>query len=158
MALTMPFRFLSLLGGLALCMVAPSAHASLGGNAASIASDSTALGGSHTVERTAGWEVHILRLPFGVVVREYLHGDTVFAVAWSGRALPNLRQLLGAYFEPYAESPRDHGAHHHHRRAVTTPDWVVQSVGHHGGFLGRAWLRNALPRSPAFDLETLRAW
>ncbi len=108
------------------------------------------------MERTAGWEVHVLGLPFGVVVREYLHGDTVFAVAWSGRALPNLRRVLGAYFEPYVESTQDHGARHHHRRVVTTPDWVVQSVGHHGGFLGRAWLRNALP--PGFDLETLRAW
>lgn len=136
-------------------MAAPSAPASLGGNAASIASDSTALGGTHTIERAAGWEVHVLRLPFGVVVREYLHGETVFAVAWSGRTLPNLRQLLGTYFEPYVESPRAHGAHHH-RREVTTPDWVVQSVGHHGGFLGRAWLRNALPAG--FDLETLRAW
>jgi hypothetical protein len=156
MAFKMSTSSLSWLAAAALCMAAPSAHASLGGNAASIASDSSALGGTHTMERVAGWEVHVLRLPFGVVVREYLHGDTVFAVAWSGRALPNLRQLLGAYFEPYVESPQDHGAHHHHRRAVTTPDWVVQSVGHHGGFLGRAWLRNALP--PGFDLETLRAW
>jgi Protein of unknown function (DUF2844) len=152
----MPFRHLSSLVGLALCIAAPVVHASLGGDATSIASDSVALGGSRTVERMAGWEVHVLRLPSGVVVREYLHGETVFAVAWSGRTLPNLRRLLGAYFEPYVESTQGHGAHHHHRRVVTTPDWVVQSVGHHGGFFGRAWLRNALPSG--FDLETLRAW
>jgi hypothetical protein len=145
-----------LVGFLALGLASPSqALAALGGDTASIVADSAKLGGTRQVTILAGWEVHELRLPSGTLVREYLHGGTVFAVAWGGPVIPNLRLLLGSYFEPYVNSPRDRPTGHH-LRAVATPDWVVQSAGHQGGFLGRAWLPTNLPQG--FDLDAVRAW
>jgi hypothetical protein len=148
-------RVLRRLGLLALCLAAPSAYADLGGDVASIAADNAVLGGTREITHMPNWEVHALRLPSGTLVREYVFPNgKVFAVAWGGPVIPNLRRLLGAYFEPYVNSPRDRPADHH-MRVVATPDWVVQSGGHHQAFVGRAWLTQ-LPAG--FDLDTVRAW
>jgi hypothetical protein len=144
-----------MLGALALGSAFPSrALAALGGDAESIAVDSATLGGTRRVARAAGWEEHELQLPSGTVVREYLQGGRVFALAWAGPVVPDLRRLLGPYFEPYVNSPRDPRSGHH-RRFVATPDWAVQSAGHQGAFLGRAWLPAHLPTG--FDLDRVRA-
>jgi hypothetical protein len=95
-------------------------------------------------------------LPSGTVVREYATHGKVFAVAWGGPAIPDLRRLLGAYFDAYVQSPQGRATGHHHLRVVSTHDWVVQSAGHQNGFVGRAWLSNDLPAG--FDLDTVRAW
>ena len=100
--------------------------------------------------------MHVLRLQSGTVIHEYLRDEKVFAVAWAGPVLPDLRRLLGAYFEPYVQSPQGRGTGHHHMRQVITPEWVVQSAGHHQSFLGRAWLPTQLPAE--LDLDTVRAW
>ncbi len=132
------------------------ARAALGGDEASITADCVALGSTRQVTRTAGWEVHELRLPSGALVREYrLPSGAVFALAWSGPVPPNLRLLLGPYFQPYVQSPRDRPSSHH-VRAVATPEWVVQSAGQQQSFLGRAWLPPQLPAG--FDLDAVRAW
>jgi hypothetical protein len=143
-------------GVLALGLATPSgALAALGGDAASIVADSATLGGRRQVTLAAGWEVHELRLPSGTLVREYLRDGTVFAIAWGGPVMPDLRRLLGSYFDRYVESPRGRPGGHHWR-VVATPDWVVQSAGHPGGFIGRAWLPTHLPTG--FDLDLVRAW
>jgi hypothetical protein len=153
----MPPRAARVLVCLAVGIAAPSeARAALGGDAASIAIDSATLGGTRAIQGAVGWEVHALRLPSGTLVHEYLRGGKVFAVAWGGPVLPDLRLLLGAYFEPYVQSPQSRGTGHHHMRVVATPEWVVQSAGHHESFVGRAWLPMQLP--PGFDLDTVRAW
>jgi hypothetical protein len=142
--------------GLLVFVLATPAHAALGGDAASIASDSLALGASREVTRAAGVEIHLLHLPSGTVVRQYAARGKVFAVAWGGPVMPDLRRLLGAYFDAYVQSPEGRGTGHHHARVVETPDWVVQSAGHQNGFMGRAWLTHELPAG--FDLATVRAW
>jgi|HubBroStandDraft_6_1064221.scaffolds.fasta_scaffold53060_3 hypothetical protein len=147
----------ALLVGLTIALAAPSeARAALGGDATSIAADSAALGGTREIRRAGGFEVHVLRLPSGTVIHEYLRDEKVFAVAWGGPVLPDLRRLLGAYFEPYVQSPQGRGTGHHHMRQVVTPEWVVQSAGHHQSFVGRAWLPTQLPAE--LDLDTVRAW
>jgi hypothetical protein len=143
-------------GLVAIVLGAPDAHAALGGDAASIASDSATFGGTREVARNANVEIHTLRLPSGTLVREYVFRGKVFAIAWGGPVIPDLRRLLGSYFEAYVNDPRGRGTGHHHMRVVATPDWVVQSGGHQDAFVGRAWLPNVLP--PSFDLATVRAW
>ncbi len=142
---------------LTIGFAAPSeARAALGGDATSIADDSAALGGTREVRRAEAFEVHVLRLKSGTLVYEYLRAEKVFAVAWAGPVLPDLRRLLGAYFQPYVQSPQGRSMGHHHMRQVVTPEWVVQSGGHHQSFVGRAWLPTQLPGT--FDLDTVRAW
>jgi len=69
----------------------------------------------------------------------------VFAVAWQGPSLPDLRQLLGAYFDQYAGATAARRA----RRApvlVELPTLVVQSSGHMRAFAGKAYLPQGLPQ------------
>jgi len=142
--------------GVGLLAVAGPAHASLGGDAASIANDTAALEASREITRTAGIEVHVLHLRSGTTVHEYAVHGKVFAVAWGGPVIPDLRRLLGSYFDAYVNSPQGRGTGHHNMRVVQTHDWVVQSAGHQNGFVGRAWLTNDVPAG--FDLATVRAW
>jgi hypothetical protein len=143
------------LGLLVFALAAP-AHAALGGDTASLANETVALDASREITRAAGLEVHVLHLRSGTTVREYAAHGKVFAVAWGGPQIPDLRRLLGGYFDAYVNSPQGRGTGHHNMRVVQTRDWVVQSGGHPNGFVGRAWLSNELPAG--FDLATVRAW
>lgn len=87
---------------------------------------------------------HLQRqLDTGTVVHEFVDaGGTVFAVAWSGPFLPDLRELLGASFPALQE-----GAARGRTSAlsISRPDLVLVSAGHMRGFEGRAWLPTRLP-------------
>jgi len=95
----------SLLGaGLALGMT--SAEATLGGMGSDMGA--TALSGTESViTRPAGkpYAVHAYTNRSGVNVKEYVSAtDVVFAVTWSGPTLPDMKNLLGSYFESYIYS------------------------------------------------------
>lgn len=92
------------------------------------------------------YTVHQVVMPSGTVVREYVSpSGTVFGVAWRGPAMPDLRQLLGQYFEPYANAVsakrRGHGP-----VTVEQPQLVVRSGGHMRSFVGTAYLPASLPQ------------
>ena len=91
------------------------------------------------------YRVHESQLPSGTVVREYAasNGD-VFAVTWRGPFVPNLKQLLGRYFEEYAAEAKANHIDHHHVD-VRQSDLVVQASGHMRATAGRAYLPQALP-------------
>jgi hypothetical protein len=149
-------RTISILCVLIFGFFSRDSRAALGGDTTSIEADRVALEATHEITVAPGWEIHLLRLPSGTVVREYvLRGGKVFAIAWGGPQLPSLRNLLGSYFEAYVNSPRDRPAQHN-LHIVAGPDWIVQSAGHPQAFLGRAWLPTQLPKG--FDLTTVRAW
>jgi hypothetical protein len=79
------------------------------------------------------------------VVREYSGLDgNVFAVTWIGPFMPNLRQMLGRYFDAYATAPKSGHADHHHLQ-IRLNDLVVQESGHMRAFTGRAYLPQAIP-------------
>ncbi|SDV48571.1 DUF2844 domain-containing protein [Chitinasiproducens palmae] len=137
------------------------AHASLGGDAASIEQDRAALGASQTastpattVKRAAAngsafaYTVHKLTTPAGVTVSEYLDASgAVFAIAWSGPVLPDLRQLLGDYFPTYSDALANLVATRRTRGPVTVDmdGLVVQSSGRMRFFSGIAYLKDKLP-------------
>lgn len=135
---------------LAALAVAPAAHGALGGNAASIAQDSAALAASAGAPVPfSAYTVHELRLPSETIVREYLGaGGNVFAIAWSGPAMPDLRQLLGPYFETYTEAARAQQAGPGPLE-VRQAGLVVESGGRMRAFFGRAYLPAAIPAGVA---------
>jgi hypothetical protein len=101
--------------------------------------------GSYKATAASKYTVHEIRLSSGVVVREFVGSDAkVFAVAWRGPFLPNLRQLLGAYFEPYTRAART-GHARHRPFVVDEPGLVVHSSGHSRWFIGEAHIPAALP-------------
>ena len=100
---------------------------------------------------------HEMQSSSGIVIREYLTSTgTVFGVSWQGETVPDLRQLLGRYFDRYREEAarlarvrKGHGP-----LTVDLGDVVVQTSGHARAFAGRAYLRRFVPAG--VTAETIR--
>jgi hypothetical protein len=96
-------------------------------------------------EERSLYRVHEIQLPSGTVLREFVASDgNVFAVAWHGPFMPNLRQAMGKYFDSYVAAPRTALSDRKHVQ-ISLPDLVVQSSGHARAFAGRAYLPAAIP-------------
>jgi hypothetical protein len=145
----------SLLGALALTLAAAApAFATLGGGVASVEADRAKLAGSVQVTTIAGVTVHEITTAAGTRVREYLTADgAVFAFTWKGPFIPDMRQLLGTYYEQYAHAALE--AHPMGKRHLTVqlPGLVVESNGHMRAFTGRAWDPALVPQN--FSLSNL---
>jgi hypothetical protein len=141
----------------AACLVPPAAaHASLGGNASSVQDDRVRLQGAlRQVVRSGPFTMHEMQSASGIVVREYVsEAGTVFAIAWQGATFPDMRQLLGPYFDRYhaeaerlARTRKGHGP-----LTVDLGDMIVQTAGHNRAFTGRAYLPNAVPQGIGVEL------
>jgi hypothetical protein len=125
------------------------ALATLGMPAASVQTDQAAMQGALRTKHAVGYTVQELQAPTGTVVREYVSTTgTVFGVGWEGPFLPDLRQLLGPYFERYSRAAKAQKA----RRIARGPlliqesDLVVEMTGNSRTFLGRAYVREMLPQ------------
>jgi hypothetical protein len=145
------------LGGLAIVAlsgVAQPAQGALGQGTSSIGSDQARLGGAVQTTAAATHTVHEIAAATGTVVREYASpGGVVFAVSWQGPFLPDLKQLMGSYYDRYLEAARAR------RRGrgpllLSLPGLVVESAGHPRGFRGRAYVPELLP--DGVQLESLR--
>lgn len=100
-----------------------------------------------------GYTVNQTTLDGGTSVREYVDASgNVFAVAWSGPFLPNLKELLGPYFDQMTAAQ---GRQRQRPQVVNQSDLVIQSGGHMGAFQGRAWLTGKLPAGfdPSKDIQ-----
>jgi hypothetical protein len=121
------------------------AAAALGEPEISLQAEVARLHGSITVSRHANYQLHELRLTSGTVVREFAGSDgKVFAVAWSGPTVPNLREILGQYFDRYVTAAKAQHSGHHHLQ-IRQNDLVVQAGGHMRSFSGVAYLPQAVP-------------
>jgi hypothetical protein len=78
------------------------ARATLGEIEASVFADQSQINATLRTLSSEKYTMHELRGPSGTTVREYVgSGGTVFAIAWDGPLMPNLRQLLGPQFDRY---------------------------------------------------------
>lgn len=81
----------------------------------------------------------------GRQIREFAGADgIVFAVAWQGASLPDMRQLLGDYFPTYVSSQQSNRAGLN-RLDGRRPGLVVISAGRARGFHGLAYVPALLP-------------
>lgn len=140
---------------LILLMQICSLSASLGGDSASVQTDRIRMQGAlRQIVRRDAFTFHEMQSASGIVVREYLTSTgTVFGVAWQGATLPDLRQLLGSYFDRYqqeaarqARTRKGHGP-----LTVDLGDVIVQSGGHPRAFSGRAYLPRLVPAGVTAD-------
>ncbi|MBI4292547.1 MAG: DUF2844 domain-containing protein [Betaproteobacteria bacterium] len=142
------------LTGMALVMLAfPfSARAVLGGDVASVHSDRAELNAALRTTPANQFTQFDLQLPSGTTVREYVSATgAVFAVSWDGPSLPDLRLLLGSYFQQYRDAVRSGGVG---ARVVKQPGLVVYTGGHMRAFRGRAYVPQLLP--PGVAAEEIR--
>jgi hypothetical protein len=131
-------------------LVLPSTtFASLGGNVATVDADRVQMRAAQLrIMRTNAYTFHELQSPAGVTIREYYGpAGTVFGVAWEGPWPPDMRQLLGSYFEQFQ---RANEAARGTRRArgvlvVNDGSLVVQITGHTRAFSGFAYAPGLMP-------------
>ena len=140
-------------------LAAPAAaSAALGGDASSVEADRVQMRGAlRRVVRSDAYTLHELQAASGVVLREYVSpSGTVFAVAWEGAFLPDMRQLLGVHFDRYTQAAAAARRIRRGRapRVVEAGDLVFEMTGHPRAFVGRAYLRTAVPRG--VQVETIR--
>jgi hypothetical protein len=137
---------------LAAALVVPiRVSATLGGDMASIAADQMQMNAVQQNSNLVSYALFELQLPSGTVVREYVSpSGTVFAVVWQGPAQPDLKQILGKYFELYTQAiqaQRDGRG----PSVIQQSGLVVETGGHMRAFFGRAYLPQALPNGVSVD-------
>jgi hypothetical protein len=118
---------------------APSELTPAAGTARSLSQDPAATS-------PASFTVQVTTLEGGTTIREYVTlTGTVFAVTWAGPFMPDLKTLLGGYFDAMvaesAKSPRAGRS----QLTLRRPDLVIISGGHMRAFEGRAYLPAAFP-------------
>lgn len=132
--------------------------ASLGGDVRSIDDDRVRMQGAlRQIARRDAFTFHELQTAAGVVVREYTTSSgTVFGVAWQGPVFPDMRQLLGPYFDRYQQEAARlaRSRHGHGPLTIDLGDVVVQTGGHARAFSGRAYLPRLVP--VGVGLESIR--
>jgi hypothetical protein len=77
----------------------------------------------------------------------------VFGIAWEGPFVPNMRQLLGSYFQHYSEAAKAQRESHVGRQPlnIQEPRLVVQTAGHMRAYFGRAYDPELLPNGVSPD-------
>jgi hypothetical protein len=133
---------------LSVCALPRPLSASLGGDATTIESDRAQLQASLKTTSTDHYEVHEMRAPNNIVVREFLAPNgKVFGVAWQGPTRPNLRQLFGSYFDQFTQAVQQEKAQRHGRGplSINQSGLVVQMSGHQRYFVGKAYVPQMLP-------------
>lgn len=140
-------------GAVVMSLAAPSAWATLGRDAASIKDDGAHMKAALRVKPNDNlFTVHELTMPTGTVVREYVSpAGKVFGVAWRGPYLPDFRQLLGDYFAPVMQTPRNQ-RQGRGPLEVRQPNVIFQSGGHMRSFFGRAYVPGMLPKGVSADV------
>jgi hypothetical protein len=123
--------------------------AALGGDVSTIQSDRVRMKGALLrVTSTGAYTLHEMRAASGTTVREFVSpAGTVFGVAWQGPSVPDLRQLLGTYFEPYMQAAQaaQKARSGHGPLVIEQPGFVVERSGHQRAFAGRAYVPQLLP-------------
>jgi len=134
------------------------ASASLGDDVGSVQADQARMKGVQRTTRTELYTVHEIKASNGTVVREYVSSaGKIFAVAWQGPFLPDLRQLLGGYFERFSQGSQARNNNRPRIRGpiqIQEPGLVVQSGGHMRAYFGRAYLPDQVPQG--VNIEEIR--
>ena len=131
-----------------LIAAATPAWASLGGDAASVQADQVHMQGSRRTMVAKSYTVHEIQAATGTVVREFVSPEgKVFGVAWQGPWPPDMRQVLGSYFDQFVQAAKSRGGARMGRRplVINQPGLVVQTGGHMRAFAGRAYVPEMLP-------------
>ena len=129
-------------------MAAVPAWASLGGDISSVQADQVHMQGTLRTTIAESYTVQEIQNTNGTVVREYVSAQgKVFGIAWQAPWPPDMRQLLGSYFDQYTQAVKSQSAARVGRRPlmVQQQGLVVQMAGHPRSFAGRAYLPDQMP-------------
>jgi hypothetical protein len=125
--------------------------AALGGSTSSVDADRVKMQAALLrIQAGNAFTLHEIQSAAGTTIREYVSsaGD-VFGVAWNGPSMPDLSQVLGAYFPAFQRAVQQQRQTRHARGPLTIDDGelVVQVSGHMRSFAGRAYVKRLMPAS-----------
>jgi hypothetical protein len=125
--------------------------AALGGSVSSVDADRVKMQAALLrIQAGNAYTLHEIQSAAGTTVREYVSssGD-VFGVAWNGPSMPDLSQVLGAYFPAFQRAVQQQRQTRRARGPLTIDDGqlVVQVTGHMRSFSGRAYVKRLMPAS-----------
>ena len=133
-------------------LVSSSALAALGQDVSSVQSDGVRMKAAVSVLPGQSFSVHEMRASTGTRIREFVSpAGQVFAISWQGSSIPDLRQLLGEYFDQYMQAAQTTPRVHRRVVHIETRDMVFESGGHMRFIVGRAYLRDKLPNGVNAD-------
>ncbi len=141
-------RFTKACSILAILALPFSLSASLGRDATSVQEDVAKMQGTLHTSSGNSHTLHEIQTPTGVAIKEYASPvGQVFAVTWKGPFHPDLRQLLGAYYDEYVQAIRTQRAPRagHGPVLIQHAGLVVEISGHLRSFTGRAYIPQRLP-------------
>ena len=133
---------------LAILALPFSLSASLGRGATSVQEDLAKMQGTLNSSSGNSYTLHEIQTPAGVAIKEYASPvGQVFAVTWKGPFHPDLRQLLGSYYDEYVQAVQTQRAQRRSRGPILIQHagLVVEVSGHLRSFTGRAYLPQQLP-------------
>jgi uncharacterized protein DUF2844 len=124
------------------------AWAALGEPAASVERDRVMMKGQRQSRSAIGYSVDTLTVA-GMQIKEYVSPDgIVFAVVWKGTGMPDLRVLLGDYFDDYRSgvtAARGRAPRVRQPFRMKSERLVVERAGHSRSSWGRAYLPTYIP-------------
>lgn len=140
------------LSWLVLTIAAGPALAELGGSVDTVVADQQHLMAQRRILAAAAYTVQEMQMASGTVVREFVSpAGIVFAVSWNGPQMPDLRQLFGSkYFGEVQDAAKARRPSHGPQR-IEQSDLVVESGGHMGSYLGRAYVPQLVPQGVSID-------
>ena len=128
--------------------ILPSAWGALGQSATTVEADRVKLNGQHQRRGGTGYSIERITAA-GMEIDEYVSSDgVVFAVVWKGTGVPDLKLLLGEYFEEYREevaAARSRTPRVREPFKMKSGRLVVERAGHSRSLWGRAYLPSQLP-------------
>jgi hypothetical protein len=130
------------------------AHAALGGDVSSVEADRVHMNAEVNVTQNHGYDVHEIKAPGGTIVDEYVSPSNgrIFAVAWHGPFVPEMQQILGAYFQQFSAALQaQKKTYGRHVLNIQESGLVVQSAGHMRAYWGRAYVPEMLPQGITAD-------
>lgn len=130
------------------------AWAVLGQTEATVTSDQQRMKTEDRVQAFASYKVHQLTTTNGPTVREYVSPQgLVFGVAWQGRFMPNMNQLLGTYVTNLQNAtPAQTQIRHLRGLNVKTSDFVYSNFCHMQMCTGRAYVPAFVPSNVSAEV------
>jgi hypothetical protein len=130
------------------------ALAALGGDATSVQADQAQMKGALKTMETPAYTTHEITTPGKIVVKEYVSlAGKVFAITWQGEFIPSMQQLLGTYFDQFAQAAKTQREKQlgHRPVSIQQADFVFQNGGHMRSYVGRAYVPAMVPQGVNVD-------
>jgi len=130
------------------------AWATLGQYEGSVSTDQQRMRTEDRVQDFRSYKVHQLTANNGTIVREYVSPKgMVFGVAWQGRFMPDMNQLLGNYVTNLQTASKAQTQIHQRRSLIVkTGNFVFVSSGHMRLFSGSAYVPSLIPNNVSMEV------